>query len=553
MARSDSKGFSRREFIKTAAAATALLTAGCSMDGDEPTIKDLKNKPRVVVIGGGLGGLSAAAICARNGFPVTLVERHDRPGGYATAFDRDGGEFTFDVSLHATSSIAGGPMRQVLEAAGVLDHVHMAELPELCRVITPDSDMTWPQKQPQKILEMLCKQFPEEAEGIRGFYNEMMGVLTDAMKPFDRSSWWDTIIFPLTHRHMWAVRNMTLAELLDEYVKGTKARAVLSTFWGYYGLPPYKLSAFYYCIATAAYFRFGGYYTERRSQDLSNALMDSIEASGGEVLLDTEAESILMKNGAVSGVKLAGGKVLPAGVIISNASTPAVMNMLPKGAVASAESDVEDYVTKLTTYKPSLSSFVVWLGLEGDITEKIKDYEVFVASGHDDKQAYDACLACDPDNAGLSATFYDNAYKGYSKPGTSTVALIMLSAYEPWKRFEADYWDGNKAEYEKEKWRIADILIDKTDEKVCPGLKQMIKVKEAATPLTNIRYTKNPAGAIYGYEQSLDNAFMNRIGARTPFGGLYLASAWGGPGGGYQPCLMAGKDAYEAMVADLLG
>ncbi len=553
MAKKDAKGFSRREFIKTAAAATALLSAGCSMGGGDLTAKDIKNKPRVVVIGGGLGGLSAAAICARNGFPTTLVERHDRPGGYATTFDRDGGRFNFEVSLHATSSTAGGPMREVLEAAGVLDQVHMAELPELCRIITPDYDMTWPQKKPQAVLNMICKQYPGEAEGIRGFWDEMMGVLSDAMKPFDRDSWWDTITFPLTHRHMWAVRKMTLGDLLDEYVKDTKARSTLATFWGYYGLPPYKLSAFYYCIATAAYFQFGGYYTKRRSQDLSNALADAIEASGGEVLLETEVQNILMKNNAVSGVKLADGKVLPAEVVISNASTPAVMNMLPKGAVSLGDGDVADYVAKLSTYKPALSSFVVWLGLEGDITEKIKDYEVFVSVGYDQKEAYDACLACDPDKAGVTATFYDNAYKGYSQPGTSTVALIMLSGYEPWKRFEKDYWAGDKAEYEKEKWRIADRLIEMTDQRICPGLKQMIKVKEAATPLTNIRYTQNPAGSIYGYEQSLDNSFMNRIGARTPFGGLYLASAWGGPGGGYQPCLMAGKDAFEAMVKDLLG
>lgn len=552
MAKKDSKGFSRREFIKTAAAATAMLSAGCATVNTGSKVKELKNKPRVVVIGGGLGGLSAAAICARNDFPVTLVERHDRPGGYATSFDRDGGKFTFDVSLHATSSKGGGPMREVLEATGVLDQVDTVELPELCRVITPDFAMTWPQKKPKKILKMLCEQFPAEAEGIRGFWDEMMGVLSDAMKPFDRDSWWDTITFPLTHRHMWAVRNLTLGQLMDEYVHDPKARATLATFWGYYGLPPYKLSAFYYCIATASYFQFGGYYIKRHSQDLSNALADSIEAAGGEVMLETEAQAIEMQNGAVSGVRLADGKVLPCGIVISNASTPAVMKMLPADAVAPANA-AEEYKAKLATYKPSLSSFVVWLGLDGDITEKIKDYEVFVASSYDDKQAYEGILACDPDKSHFTATFYDNAYKGYSQPGTSTVALIMLSGYEPWKRFEADYRAGNKAEYEKEKWRIADRLIEHTDSKICPGLKQMITVKEAATPLTNIRYTQNPAGAIYGYEQSMDNSFMNRIGTRTPFKGLYLASAWGGPGGGFQPCLMSGSDAYEAMVKDLLG
>ena len=92
------------------------------------------------------------------------------------------------------------------------------------------------------------------------------------MKPFDRDSWWDLIRFPLTHKRMWAMRNKTLKDVLDQYMKDPKLRAILSSFWGYYGLPPSRLSGFYYAIATASYMRHGGYYVKRRSQDLSYAL-----------------------------------------------------------------------------------------------------------------------------------------------------------------------------------------------------------------------------------------------------------------------------------------
>jgi len=79
----------------------------------------------------------------------------------------------------------------------------------------------------------------------------------------------------------------------------------------------------------------------------------------------------------------------------------------------------------------------------------------------------------------------------------------------------------------------------------------MIEVTEAATPLTNIRYTANPEGAIYGYEQTLENAFINRLQQRTPLKGLYLASAWTSPGGGFNPCLTSGADAFKHMLNDL--
>jgi len=127
---------------------------------------------------------------------------------------------------------------------------------------------------------------------------------------------------------------------------------------------------------------------------------------------------------------------------------------------------------------------------------------------------------------------------------------LTLSGYEPWRRFEADYFAGRKQAYREEKERITEELINLAEKWVIPGLRSMIEVKEAATPLTNLRYTNNPEGAIYGYEQSLDNAYMNRIKNTTPFEGLYLASAWGGAGGGYQPCLEAGLKAYRALIKD---
>ena len=81
----------------------------------------------------------------------------------------------------------------------------------------------------------------------------------------------------------------------------------------------------------------------------------------------------------------------------------------------------------------------------------------------------------------------------------------------------------------------------------------MIPVREIGTPLTNWRYTRNPQGAIYGFEQSMDNAFMNRIKNKTPIKGLYLDSAWGNPGGGYAGVLRAGERTFKEMMEDWRG
>jgi prolycopene isomerase len=78
----------------------------------------------------------------------------------------------------------------------------------------------------------------------------------------------------------------------------------------------------------------------------------------------------------------------------------------------------------------------------------------------------------------------------------------------------------------------------------------MIEVKEAATPLTNWRYTLNPGGSIYGFACSVDNTFMNRINNRTPVKGLYLASAWGYAGPGYAPGLKGAERTFRHVLED---
>ena len=541
------QSLSRRSFLTISAMATAAL----ALDWGKISAYAAKMNPKsdypTVIIGAGLGGLVCGAYLAKQGLPVTVVEQHSIPGGYATSFERAGGKFNFEVSLHGTSINNNGAGR-ILNDIGILDKLELAELPEVYRLKTPGLDISVPQKDPEAYIQILSKHFPEEAEGIRGFIEEMIGIADDVDTLSRNKGQFIKLLFPLQYRKMWNVRNKTLADLIGDYVKNPDLQHALGSLWGYYGLPPSKLSGFYYANATGGYLKNGSYYIKQRSQDLSDAMAEAIESQGGSVLFDTRVQRIQVDKGAVRGVELDNGETLPARAVVSNASAPVTFQeMLPKDAVPA------DYLEKLKSYKPSISSFLVWLGVNQELKGKIKAFSTHVSGGRGPDADYRACIQGDIENSSFGVCVYDNIFDGYSSPGTSTLQLLVLSGYEPWRKFESDYSNGDKAAYNREKQRWAKILIERAEKDVIPGLSGMIEVQEAATPLTNRRYTGNTDGAIYGFEQSMDNAFMNRIKTETPVKGLYLASAWGNPGGGYAGAFRAGQSAFQALMKDWAG
>ena len=538
---------SRRSFLTISAMTAAAFALDWTKISAYAAKMGSKTDSPAVIIGAGLGGLVCGAYLAKLGVPVTIVEQHSIPGGYATSFERAGGKYNFEVSLHGTSINNNGASR-ILNDIGVLDKLELAQLPEVYRLKTPDLDISVPQKDPEAYIKILSKHFPEEAEGIRGFIKEMIAIADEVDTLSRNKGQFIKLLFPLQYRKMWNVRNKTLADLMGDYVKNPDLQHLLGSLWGYYGLPPSKLSGFYYANATGGYLKNGSYYIKQRSQDLSDAMVEAIESQGGTVIFDTRVERIITKEGAVQGVELDSGETLPARAVVSNASAPVTFQeMLSKDAVPN------EYLEKLNSYRPSISSFLVWLGVNQDIRGKVKAFSTHVSNGQGPDADYRACIQGDIENSSFGVCVYDNIFEGYSSPGTSTLQLLVLSGYEPWRKFETDYINGSKAAYNREKQRWAKILIGRAEKEVIPGLTGMIEVQEAATPLTNWRFTGNTQGAIYGFEQSMDNAFMNRIKTETPVRGLYLASAWGNPGGGYAGAFRAGQSAFVAVMKEMAG
>jgi phytoene dehydrogenase-like protein len=436
------KPISRRSFLKVSAMALSLLP----FDWEKVTayaaaIEPKKDYP-TVVIGAGLGGLCCAAYLSRFGFPVTVVEQHSIPGGYATSFERAGGKFTFEVSLEGTS-IHNNAAAQILAQLGVLDRLQIVEVPEVLRIRGDGFEIAVPQRNPQALIALLSKQFPKESEGIRGVVQEIVGIGEETRRLAQQRGKVPREEFPNQFPKLWNVRNETLADLLSRFVHDPRLKDALSAQWGYYGLPPSKLSAFYYAVAFGEYLTNGSYYIKPRSQELSNSLAKAIEASGGTMLYGTQAEKILVKDGAVTGVATSAGKTLPARAVVSNASALTTFReMLPPEVLP------PEYLKKLNGYHPSISTFIVWLGLKQELKAEFKGYHYPVRSGQGPEADYQFSVNGDVERGSFGVTLYDSLFEGYSKPGTSTAKLLFLSGYGPWRKFEADYRKGKKEAYD---------------------------------------------------------------------------------------------------------
>jgi prolycopene isomerase len=211
---------------------------------------------------------------------------------------------------------------------------------------------------------------------------------------------------------------------------------------------------------------------------------------------------------------------------------------------------MDEYLSRLKTYSVSLSSFQIFLGLKQDIVSKsgIIDSEIFFETGYDPEKSYRDMVHADVEDGGFALTLYDNIYKGYSPSGKNTLNIMTLQGFDHWEPYAEDYFNGNKSAYRKEKERMAEIMISKVEETLLPGLKDAIEIKEIGTPLTNIRYTSNYRGAVYGFDQTLNNSGQNRIGHATPVKNLYLSGAWSRPGHGYGGVLWSGIQCFGDIM-----
>jgi len=493
--------------------AAAFLLCSCG-----PSRPDFKADYDVIIIGGGLGGLSAAAHCASGGMKVLLFEQHDKVGGCATNFTR--GPFMFEVALHEMDGAAeGGAVYNLMKAAGVYDKVKLIPHRNLYRSIVPGADVTVPTGW-DSYTAALKKSFPgheKEIDRYRGLCLELQEQAMTMAESFRWSPLKRVIkiaMVPIRQRTLFKWRNRTVKDLMDECFTDERLKAVVSQLWCYLGPPADRQSAIMFVMAMGSYIQYGAWHVMGSSQALSDAYAERIKELGGEVRTGVLVKKIIVKDGMVRGVETDEDKSYSARYIVAN-TDPWQLSLKLVGR----ENLPESYISSINKLKTANSLFGVWLGLNIDLKKRgYRDFEMFYNTSLSSGKDYDSMMAGDYANGtAVIAIFTNLGDPSYAPPGKS---VVKLDAYADMKS-----WPERGDEYYRLKKKKMDELISLAS-KVIPELKNpaYVEVKEGYTPRTLRDFTLNRGGVVYGFQNIPEQ--YSRIPVKTPIDNLFIASNW---------------------------
>jgi all-trans-retinol 13,14-reductase len=346
--------------------------------------------------------------------------------------------------------------------------------------------------------------------------------------------------FPFHYKSLFFAMNKTLKQVLDKHIKDEKLKGLLFGNYGYFGLPPGKVNILP-LIANTAYWIEGSYYPLGGSQTISDALVESIKRSDGEVLLNSEVTSVIVNDSIAVGVQTATGDKYFAKNIVSNVNAAETFH----GLLGNKKRNL-----KLESMEPSISVFIVYLGLDETFRSALAntdDYEIVVSQNYDLDRDYQYTVNYDFEKAVYLITLYSNVDPSAAKKGKFMLSLVQLHPFNYWTKYQNAYDAGNKEEYNKEKDRLAGALI-KRAEKIIPTISKHIEVIEIATPLTLKRFTGNPKGACYGWANTVKQfSPLNRV-MKMPVKNLYMSSAWSFPGEGYGATIACGYRVGKQII-----
>lgn len=487
-------------------------------------------EPALLIIGGGVAGLTSGCYARMNGYRATIFEMGDKPGGLCTSWERKG--YLFDGSVAGLAGSApGSSLYKLWEEIGVAKYCPLYYGESFGRIHCLDGRTIIVYTNIDRLEQHLIDNFPSETVHLKKFIRALRSVL-DIDIPFSDANGWEAM------KHQYSVFISALSHLpalmkygtmtIRQFAAKFKDPALVSVFNNlvHFGGPDVPLLTVLLPIA----------YAHRKMAGIplkgwlsfAQAIERRFIELGGSIQYQSKVERLIIENGAVKGIILADGSRHFADRVLSAADGRFSQSLL----LGKPEGD-----TKQTFNPNAVSDQPVQVNIgvdmdfsaeEGPVTYILHDSFNAAGREHGRITVHNKCF--DPEAA---------------PKGKSAITVFLDSDYLWWKDFASD-----KARYKREKERCAEAVID-IMEHYRPGFKDKIEVVDVSTPLTRERYTGNWMGAMQAWKP--DSSIIRAILQSRPkyaykdIQGLYMAGQWVEAWGGITTTAQSGRKAIQAM------
>ncbi|HET6816264.1 MAG TPA: phytoene desaturase family protein [Mycobacteriales bacterium] len=488
---------------------------------------------RVVVIGGGVGGLAGAARLARFRHEVVLLERAPTFGGKVGLLERDG--FSFDTGPSLLTLPA--TLRDLFMKTGrrpIEESLSLTPLDMLAHYRFPDgAEMDLPNTGVQGIAEAFQQSLGgRTGRDWRRFHEGAERVWESVRTPFIESplEGMSTLMSLAVRRpcDLWRVRPWrTLRDIGRSAFADDRQRMFLDRYATYTGSDPRRAPAVLQVIPYVEH-TFGGWYVDGGLRRIVDAIADRARERGADLRTDSEVARITGDSGTVDGVELTDGSRLAADIVISDVDASVLYErLLPRPTE----------LDRLRRAAPSLSGFVLLIGLRGE-TDGLRHHTVLLGSDYDAEMDSVFGPYAQPVE---DPTIYISKTPDAAPPGHEGWFVLVNAPRHGHGPGAVDWTASGVAS------SYADHLLDLL---AARGLdvRDRIVFTEHRSPADLERETASPGGAIYGTSSNSWRAAFLRPANRSPVPGLFLVGGSAHPGGGLPMVLMS-----AAITADMIG
>jgi C-3',4' desaturase CrtD len=484
-----------------------------------PSLSLNKKQSRLIVIGAGIGGLTAAALLAHKGHSVLILDQAVVPGGCASTFKRQG--FTFDVGATQVAGLEpGGIHNRIFSELGI-------ELPAAtfcdpaCAVYLPGESTpinVW--RDPKKWQQERQKEFP----GSEPFW-QLLATLFKASWEFQGR---DPVLPPRNLWDLWqltqAVRPstfitapftlFTVGDALRLYGLGNdqRLRTFLDLQLKLYSQVSAEETALLYAATALSVSQSpqGLYHLQGSMQVLSDRLVESLERDGGQLLMCHTVGKINVGNGQANSLVIRNQKtgevwIQTADYVIANVTVQNLVELLGEKAPSG-------YKQRVAKLPPASGAFVVYLGVDASaIPYDCPPHLQFM---------YDIKGPIGENNSLFVSVSHPG--DGRAPAGKGTIIASSFVDFTPW-------W--NTQDYQGLKEKFTQDAISKLSQYFYLKPETIIHV-EAATPLTFAHYTGRKKGIVGGIGQRIPTFGPFGFANRTPINNLWLVGDSTHPGEG---------------------